>query len=139
MNRAQHRTDTGKLYSYRWGEFEEWAFSVERMDKADAEQINTWWRNRVMLTISFASNSESYAIDGRIGGDTTPMFATYYGYINLMRGKMSFEALSEQPPVVIIQPISQTKAIGDTVIFTTGAKGSRPMHYQWYHGRKVEE
>jgi hypothetical protein len=36
------------------------------------------------------------------------------------------------PPTIIIQPVGQTVAVGDTSSFTVGASGTPALSYQWY-------
>jgi hypothetical protein len=37
------------------------------------------------------------------------------------------------PPVIVLQPVSRTANMGDTVQFTVGVTGAQPMFYQWWH------
>lgn len=40
-------------------------------------------------------------------------------------------AVALLPPVILIQPQSQTKTVGDNVTFTVTATGDAPLVYQW--------
>lgn len=38
------------------------------------------------------------------------------------------------PPVILTQPISQSRYAGGTATFTVSARGLNPLRYLWYHG-----
>jgi len=46
---SQHRTKSGALFQYRWGEFNNFNFTMMYVNSADALAINLWWRNNTQL------------------------------------------------------------------------------------------
>ncbi|MEI7728392.1 MAG: immunoglobulin domain-containing protein [Verrucomicrobiota bacterium] len=46
--------------------------------------------------------------------------------------------VTAQPPVIILQPVNQTVLVGQATAFTVSARGTAPLHYQWYHDGNLE-
>jgi hypothetical protein len=45
-----------------------------------------------------------------------------------------YSAVTNQPPVIVMQPQSQTVMGGQDVTFSVGVSGSSPLSYQWRKG-----
>jgi len=41
------------------------------------------------------------------------------------------------PPIIVTQPASQTRFVGQSVTFTVGATGTPPLVYQWLFNERA--
>ncbi len=46
---ASHRTQTGNMFRYRFGEWKRWKFSISHLSLQDIQLINGWWQNNTPL------------------------------------------------------------------------------------------
>lgn len=47
---SHHRAANGKSYSYKWWIKRRWEVPLDRVEKTDADQINSWWEDLSELT-----------------------------------------------------------------------------------------
>ena len=64
------------------------------------------------------------------GNQTVQVTASASGFTN---GSGSMLVLDDDvPPVMVVQPVNQTAAIGGAAAFAAAATGKSPLNYQWY-------
>lgn len=46
---SSHRTKSGKRYVYKWGEYQQFKFSLKFVSSGNAAIINSWWNTNTEL------------------------------------------------------------------------------------------
>lgn len=90
-----------------------------------------WLKNDSIIA---GATSETYAISEVTDDDTAAysvIITNAYGAITSSPPAL-LKVLS--PPLIVVQPESQTNRIGSTARFSVAAAGTAPMDYQWFIG-----
>lgn len=86
LNRVINKSLSGIIYEHIWSDKETYEVPISKISKADAEQINTWWRNGDQISFYYdLENFPSGNFNARIVNEDRPMqmmyetgWATYY-------------------------------------------------------------
>ena len=94
---------------------------LEGTNLVDGGQINGAISNRLTISDAQVTNSGSYSlIVTNLAGSATSSNAVL--------------TVTNAPPTIIVQPISQTNGVGTTVTLAVTAIGTDPLSYQWLLG-----
>lgn len=90
-NRTEHRTQGGKYYRYKWGDFRTIKFSADWLDSSDASLVNSWWDSDSELLFFVTSDTATEVFSVMIMNDNTPFAQFNKPYDNYYKGKMELE------------------------------------------------
>lgn len=51
-DRKQYKAMDGTLYIYEWSHWGKWSIPLNKIPKADYDQLLSWWQNRTQLTFT---------------------------------------------------------------------------------------
>ena len=87
-NEVRHRTHSGKQYTYKWGSYTEFKFSVSWISGANAAIVNSWFASNTDLLLLITSSTATEVNSVRIQGDEAPLNQYNKPYDNYYKGKM---------------------------------------------------
>jgi len=85
----KHRTRSGALYTYKWGEFFRKKFGLTDVTSSDAALINSWWNTNTDLL--FTQDSGTTVSSVHIMNKKTPLGGFMEPYDDLYKGKIELE------------------------------------------------
>jgi len=86
------RTKKGKLYQYKWGDYQRWELPVEMVNSSFKFLVNTWWLSNADLV--FTQNSFSTFFNVRIVNDDIPISGFVLPHDDLFSGVVVIEEFS---------------------------------------------
>lgn len=91
MKRVSMRSQTGKLYTYKWSDTKKIKFKVNYMDNSDAAIVNSWWDTQSKL-IFFVNNDGTTTCTSVMMVNKSAPFKEYHEpYITKFRGAIELE------------------------------------------------
>lgn len=89
---TRHRTLSGKQYQYKFGSYENFAFSLNYVSEANASIINSWWDSRAELLFFVTSGSTTDVYSVMINNKDNPLDGYNKPYDTYRKGKMILES-----------------------------------------------
>ena len=86
--RNEHRSKSGRLRLYKWGEYHKIKFKLEWVPAADANTINSWWRANTELLWFVTSGTTTITEEVMLLNKETPLNQYSEPYDNLLRGTL---------------------------------------------------
>ncbi len=64
QERSQHRTKNGKLFIYKWGEYQKFRVPVTFVSASDTALVNSWWNTNTELLyfVTSGSTTDVYSV-----------------------------------------------------------------------------
>lgn len=90
---SSHRTQTGRQYSYKWGDYEHFEFSLNYVQQNNASIISSWWSSRTELLFFISgveASTQVYSV--MIIDDRDPLSEYNKPYEDYRRGKLTLES-----------------------------------------------
>ena len=88
---TEQRTRSGKLYSYTWGSFKRFEFSVEFMSDTNAAIINSWHQADTELLFFINSDTATEVNSVMIRGKKSPISGYMKPFNNYRKGAIILE------------------------------------------------
>jgi hypothetical protein len=85
------RTNLGKLYTYKWGQFKRFEVPVRYISNSKAAIVNSWWQTADLLHWKVYSGGVWETSSVMIVNKTAPFNDFEKGYISLMKGNLELE------------------------------------------------
>lgn len=85
-----HRTRSGALYKYKFGQYDSVKFKVEYVNSAAACQINSWWGSNTALVLR--DTSSSAVCSGYLSNASEPIDQMVKPYIDQFMGTIELES-----------------------------------------------
>ena len=89
--RNEHRTRSGKLYLYKWGDYSRIKFDVNWVPASDAALVNSWFDTNTKLLFFVTSDSATEVFSVMLLNKETPLAQYNAPYNNLYRGTILLE------------------------------------------------
>lgn len=89
--RDDHRTKTGKLYQYKYGDYARINVDVNYLPASDAALVNSWFENNSDLLFFVTSGSVTEVFSVHIMNTETPLASYSKPYDNLYKGVIKLE------------------------------------------------
>jgi hypothetical protein len=90
--RTAHRTKSGKMFLYKWGDYKRWRIPVSYISKSKATIINSWWGNDNQLSLNITSGSITEANSVQITNKKAPFYQMSSPYVQYFRGTIDLES-----------------------------------------------
>lgn len=94
---SQHRTQSGRLFSYLWGNFAKFHVPLRFVTSADQSLINAWWQGQDDVAFTLNSSEAKSTVMCRIVNDGKPINRFVQPYDDLYAGDLSLEAIADVP------------------------------------------
>ena len=88
---TQHRTKSGRLFVYKWGDYKAWRLSAEFVSSADAAIINSWWASNTQLLFMPSTSAPTEIYSVMIRSKKLPMSKFNKPYDDLYKGRIDLE------------------------------------------------
>ena len=88
----RHRTLSGKLYNYRWADYDHFEFSLQYVSRSNASIINSWYNSRAELLFFVNSGGSTDVYSVMIMNDNNPLEKFNKPYDSYMGGKLILES-----------------------------------------------
>jgi len=88
---SRHRTQAGTQYSYKWGDYARFEFSLEYVTEANATIINSWWQSRSELLFFVDSGGTTDIYSVMVMNDDRPLDGYNKPYDSYRNGKLILE------------------------------------------------
>ena len=88
---SRSRTPVGTQYSYKWGDYEQFEFSLNYVSEANASIINSWWDSRAELLFFVTSGSSTDVYSVMIANTDKPLDGYNKPYDSYRKGKITLE------------------------------------------------
>jgi hypothetical protein len=85
------RTNLGKLYTYKWGQFKRFEVPVRYISTSKAAIVNSWWQTADLLHWKVYSGGVWETNSVMIVNKTAPFNDFEKGYMSLMKGNLELE------------------------------------------------
>lgn len=85
-----HRTRSGRLYKYKWGEFKQVKFSAEFLSSSDMCKVNSWWGSNTPLRLY--DTGSSVVVSGYLSNNATPINQLQRPYTDQFKGVIELES-----------------------------------------------
>lgn len=85
----RHRTKSGKLYTYNWGEYHKITFNVSFVNSSFKSTVNSWWGANTDLL--WKNESDSLVNSVQIVNQRSPISKFQGPYLDLFSGKIELE------------------------------------------------
>lgn len=85
-----HRSRSGRMYRYKWGEFQRVKFGIEHLSSSDMTKINSWWGANTALRL-FDTGS-TVVISGYLTNKGLPIGEYMEPYDNEFGGTIELES-----------------------------------------------
>lgn len=89
--RNEHRSKSGKLRVYKWGDYNRINFNVNWLAAADAAIVNSWWDSNTELLFFVTSDTATQVYSVMILNKETPMNQFNAPYREYYKGKILLE------------------------------------------------
>jgi len=89
--RNEHRSKSGKLRLYKWGDYNKISFSLNWVPAADAAIVNSWWDSNTELLFLVTSDTETQVYSVMILNTDTPLSEYNAPYRDYCKGKVQLE------------------------------------------------
>jgi hypothetical protein len=89
--RTEHRTKSGKLYLYKWGDYSKFQFNVNYLPASDASLINSWWDSNTELLFLITSGTATEVHSVVLMNKDTPFQQFNKPYADKYKGKVLLE------------------------------------------------
>jgi len=89
--RDDHRTKTGKLFQYKYGDYSMINMDVNYLPASDAALVNSWWDTNTDLLLFVTSDSVTEVFSVHIMNTETPLSSYNKPYDNLFKGVVKLE------------------------------------------------
>ena len=89
--RSEHRVPSGRLWEYKWGDFQTFKFQLNHIAEMDASVINSWFDDRTELLLFITSSTVTEVHSVMIRNKETPLAQYNRPYNNLYRGSIQLE------------------------------------------------
>lgn len=86
-----HRSRSGSLYQYKWGDYEKWEVPVEYVPNSIAATINSWWNTNTELLFFIVSDSNVEVNSIILRNDKRPLAEFNKPYDVYKKGKIIME------------------------------------------------
>jgi hypothetical protein len=91
QNRADHRTKGGKMYSYTWGDYEQFNVPLEYVQNSKAAIINSWWSEDTLIHFKIYSGGVWQTNCCHLMNDTAPFDERVKPYDQYRSGVLELE------------------------------------------------
>lgn len=91
-NQSEHRTRSGKQFTYKWADVYSFKFGIKFVDSSFASTLNTWWLNN--RDLYFTEDGSGIVYSMRIMNETIPMKEYIMPYDTLYSGTIELESYS---------------------------------------------
>ena len=88
---SEHRTQSGKSYIYKWGDYRRFSIPVEYFSVSSAAIINSWWETNTELLFFISSDSGVDVSSVRISNKSAPFVSFAKPYDDEMNGTILLE------------------------------------------------
>ena len=88
---SEMRTRSGRLYSYTWGSYKQFRFSIEFISDANASIINSWYDSDTELLFFVTSDAETEVNSVVLRGKSSPITGFMKPYNNYRKGAVILE------------------------------------------------
>jgi len=89
--RNEHRSRSGKLYLYKWSDYEHIEFSLNWLPSSDAALVNSWWDSNAELLFFVNSGTATAVHSVMILNEDTPLQQFNQPYTDYYRGRILLE------------------------------------------------
>lgn len=89
--RSEHRTPTGKLRIYKWGDYYRASMKVMWMVDTAASLVNSWWETNTELLLFITSSTATEIHSVYIRNDESPFSKFMIPYDNYYEGEIELE------------------------------------------------
>lgn len=89
--RTEHRTKSGKMYLYKWGEYRKIQFNVNYLPASDASLVNSWWDTNTELLFFITSDTATEVHSVVLMNKDTPFQQFNKPYADKYKGKVLLE------------------------------------------------
>jgi len=88
---SEMRTRSGKMYSYKWGEYKRFQFSLDFVSDANASIINSWYISGTELLFFITSDTATEVNSVVLMGKSSPISGFMKPYNNYRKGAVILE------------------------------------------------
>ena len=89
---SRFRSKSGKLYTYKWGDYDKFDFSVQYLSNSSAAIVNSWWSTDTELLFFVASDNGNTEVSSvMIQNKSEPFTEFQPPYIEYKKGKILLE------------------------------------------------
>jgi hypothetical protein len=85
--RSDHRTKSGRMYRYTWGDYDRFKFDLEWVAGTDASVVNSWWESDTELLFFITSSTATEVHSVMIMNNESPLRSFNKPYDDYYRGK----------------------------------------------------
>lgn len=90
--RSDHRSKSGRLRLYKWGEFHKLKFKVNYIPASEAAVINSWWDSNTELLWFVTSDTATDVTSVMILNKETPINQYNEPYSDMRKGVLQLES-----------------------------------------------
>lgn len=92
QNKSAHRTKSGKLYSYKWGNFNRYEIPIEYLSSSQSSVINSWWAaDAYVVLVRYWEGSYDFSQSCRMVNASAPMDELPKPYYHYRSGRIELE------------------------------------------------
>ena len=88
---SEHRTKSGRLYSYTWARYRRIKFKVEYMPASTAAAVNSWWDTSAELLFFVTSDTATEVHSVMLRGKDEPLGNFSPPYVDKYKGTILLE------------------------------------------------
>lgn len=85
---SKHRTKTGALYRYKWGDWGEFKFKLDYVNSSDSAIINSWWKSNTEL-LFIDENDANTLSSVYIMNSSKPLTVNVKPYLEYKKGTIN--------------------------------------------------
>lgn len=89
--RSEHRSRSGKLRVYKWGDYDRFKFGLNWVPASDASLVNSWWDTNTKLLLFITSDTATEVHSCMIMNDETPLGSYNEPYVDYYKGAITLE------------------------------------------------
>jgi len=89
---TRHRTQSGRQFSYKYGDYEHFEFSLNYVSEANASIVNSWFNSRAELLFFVTSGSATDVYSVMIMNNDNPLSGYNKPYDTYRKGKLILES-----------------------------------------------
>lgn len=92
---SRHRTQGGKLFSYKWSQVFRYQIPLRFVDSAGKYLLNTWWSDQETLAFTLDTSETPSTVQCVIVNDSVPVNKSERPYIDQFSGLLQLEAIED--------------------------------------------
>ena len=92
---SRHRTQGGKLFSYKWAQLYRFQIPLRFVDSAGRHLLNSWWGDQEPLALTLDTSETPSTVQCVIVNDSLPINKFERPYVDQFSGLLQLEAVEE--------------------------------------------